>query len=105
MTIAKFYVQAELEHDGDTAYALYTDRKDFVQWSKEEDKQNRMKDTSSVETIYRTFQNLTKGTFVKVNDFQGYIKFNPTKDTDSFSGFQLVKDEDGIWNVGFMPIQ
>jgi hypothetical protein len=98
LSIAKLYINAGLERKYEVEYALYTDRKNYVRWSKEDhmkfpdsDRLNK----SIAETIYRGIE---QATFKQKNDFEGTLIYNN-------KGFQLIKDEDGIWNVGFMPIQ
>jgi hypothetical protein len=102
LSIAKLYVQAELDGDGETQYALFTTRTDRIMWSKEEHLKFAKKEQVSKENILAAFQGLQNGEFVATSDFEGYIKFENANGTQ---GFQLVKDPDGIWKVAFMPIQ
>jgi hypothetical protein len=105
LSIAKLYVQASLDNKQEVVYALYTDRKDHVRWSKEEDAKIPASDRATKEQILKTFHNIQTGTFVQTSDFEGYIEYQPSQGEASKSGFQMIKDEDGIWNVAFMPIQ
>lgn len=83
-------------------YALYTDRADRIRWSKEEDEKIPASHRGTRETMLQQFHGIEKGEFIQTSDDEGYIKFT---NKNGESGFQMVKDEDGIWNVAFMPIQ
>jgi hypothetical protein len=102
LSIAKLYVQAGIDGDAETEYALYTSRPDYVRWTKEEHLMYAANSKVSKEEILAAFQGLQHGEFIETSDFEGYIKYeNP----NGMQGFHLIKDEDGIWKVGFMPIQ
>ncbi|WP_241242734.1 RNA polymerase subunit sigma [Paenibacillus whitsoniae] len=105
ISIAKLYVQARLDNKNDVVYALYTDKSGYVQWSKEEDKKIPSSDRGTKEQILETFGNIEKGKFVQTSDFEGYIEYQSSKEANSKSGFNMIKDDDGIWNVSFKPIQ
>ncbi|WHY67777.1 DL-endopeptidase inhibitor IseA family protein [Neobacillus sp. SuZ13] len=100
--IAWFYVNAQGEQRYDVAYALYTDRNGYVQWTKEEEEKIPANDRPLQEQLADTYTGLLEGKFIKTGPFKGYIEFtNP----EGKQGFQMVKDEDGIWNVAFIPMQ
>ncbi len=105
ISVAKIYVQSELDENYDVTYALYTDRKDYIQWSKEEDAKINKSNRATKKQLLEIFTNIDKGEFIQTGDYRGYIEYESSKDPESKNGFQMVKDEDGIWNVGFMPIQ
>ena len=102
ISIAKLYVKAEIDQQYDAVYALYTDRKEHIQWTKEEDRAIPEEDRGTKETLIKKFKNIGKGTFIQTSDDQGYISF---QGPDGKLGFQMIKDDDGIWNVAFQPIQ
>ncbi|WP_127579852.1 hypothetical protein [Paenibacillus koleovorans] len=102
ISIAKLYVQARIYGDDDVVYGLYTDREGHVQWSKEE--QAQVPKTETLGQIRAIYRNIENGTFVQMSDYEGYIEYKRPGEAHS-SGFQMIKDEDGIWNVAFMPIQ
>jgi hypothetical protein len=102
LSIAKLYVQAGIDGDAETEYALYTSRPDYVMWTKEEHLKNAAASKVSKEEILAAFQGLQNGEFIETSDFEGYIKF---ENANGMQGFRLIKDDDGIWKVGFMPIQ
>lgn len=102
LSIAKLYVQAQLDNDPETEYALYTTRPEHVRWSKAEHLQYSSKFSSSSEEILAAFQGIQAGKFVETSDYEGYIKF---ENKNGVQGFRLIKDLDGVWKVGFMPIQ
>ncbi|MBY6038036.1 RNA polymerase subunit sigma [Fictibacillus nanhaiensis] len=105
ISIAKIYVEANLQRRNDVVYALYTDQKDLIRWTKDEDENIPDSDRGSTEQIIKQFNNLENGKFIQTNNNEGYIEFLVSPDADAKSGFKMVKDEDGIWNVAFMPIQ
>ncbi|PLS17419.1 RNA polymerase subunit sigma [Bacillus sp. M6-12] len=105
INVAKLYVYAAYVQDTEVVYALYTDREDRIQWSMEEDKNIPAADRGTREQIAAQYKNLEKGIFVKTSDFEGYIEFESSKNSGVKSGFQMIQNEGGIWQVAFMPIQ
>ncbi len=106
ISIAKLYVQASLENRKDVVYALYTDRPDYIRMTKEEFMNIPEADNGTYEKTLQIFNGIQNGEFIQQNEIKGYIKYdNGDKRGNGFNGFQMVKDEDGIWNVGFNPIQ
>ncbi len=103
ISIAKLYVQASLDERHDLVYEMYTDRPDYIRWTKEEDEKFPRADRVTKESILRVFKGIDNGEFIQTSDMDGYIKYDNGGEGDM--GFQMVKDEDGYWNVGFMPIQ
>ncbi|MFB3167420.1 DL-endopeptidase inhibitor IseA family protein [Neobacillus sp. 179-C4.2 HS] len=100
--IAWFYVNAQGDKRYDVSYTLYTDRKDYVQWTKEEDKKIPSTDRPTQEQLADNYTGLLEGEFIQTGSINGYIEFTTMQGKQ---GFQMIKDEDGIWNVAFMPIQ
>lgn len=102
ISIAKLYVKAGFDKKYDVQYALYTDREGYVQWSKEDDEKIPESDRGYNEQDAEQFKNIDKGTFVQTSDYEGYIEYALGEDT---KGFQMIKNEDGVWQVSFMPLQ
>ncbi|SES45726.1 RNA polymerase subunit sigma [Psychrobacillus sp. OK032] len=102
ISIAKLYVKAGFDKKYDVEYALYTDREEYIQWSKEVDEEIPESHRGSDEQIIKQFKNIDKGTFVQTSDYEGYIEYDLDEGTN---GFQMIKNEDGVWQVSFMPIQ
>ncbi|KMY46249.1 hypothetical protein AC622_00040 [Bacillus sp. FJAT-27916] len=102
ISIGKLYVQTILDKKIDAQYALYTDRKEYIQWSKEEDEKIPVTDRGTSEQVIKQFKNIDKGEFIQTNDYEGYIEYDSGKGK---SGFKMIKNEDGIWQVAFLPIQ
>jgi hypothetical protein len=102
ISVAKLYVKAAFDKKYDIQYALYTDREGYVLWSKEEDKIIPESDRGSDEQNIKIFKNIDKGTFIQTSDYEGYIEYDSGEGTN---GFQMVKNEDGVWQVSFLPIQ
>jgi len=84
---------------------LYTDRKDRIQWSKEENDNIPVSDRATKKQILTQFKNFETGVFIKTSDYEGYIEFEVDIESEVKSGFQKIQNEDGIWQVAFMPIQ
>lgn len=102
LSIAKLYVQSDLDNDPETQYAFYTTRTDYIRWTKEEHLLFAKKDNTSKDVILESLGGIQNGTFHKTSDFEGYISF---ENKHGSQGFQMLMDPDGIWKVSFMPIQ
>lgn len=103
ISIAKIYVQASLDERYDLVYEMYTDRPEYVRWTKQEDANIPQSDRGTKDDILSTFDGIEDGEFIQTSDNDGYIKYD--NGGEGFMGFQMIKDEDGYWSVGFMPIQ
>jgi hypothetical protein len=73
-----------------------------VNWTKEYDENIPSSDRMLRKQIPITYAGLAEGKFIPTGDFTGYIEFT---NSSSKHGFQMIQDEDGIWNVAFMPLQ
>ena len=71
-------------------------------WSEEEDKKYWEQDPMFSEIDNKAYYGLGSGTFRQQSEYEGYISF---RNKNGDMGFQMVKDENGVWKVGFMPIQ
>jgi hypothetical protein len=100
VSIAKIYVQALIDNRKDLVYELYTDRLNYIRWTKEEQESFP---PDKKETILKTYKGIEKGEFIQKDDIHGFISFD--NGGEGKMGFQMVKDEDGYWSVGFMPVQ
>lgn len=105
ISIAKLYVYADYHQEYEVKYALYTDREGSIMWSAEEDKNIPISHRENQEQIIERFKNIDKGTFIQTDENGGYIEFNRTGNDEGISGFSMVKNENGIWQVAFMPTQ
>lgn len=105
ISVAKLFVQSEIDRKFDVQYALYTDREELIQWSKEEDEKIPESDRPTNEQIVKLYKNIEKGKFIETGNGEGYIEYYPSKDSDINSGFKMIKNEDGVWQVAFTPIQ
>lgn len=101
-SIAKLYVKAGLDQKYDVEYALYTDREEYVQWSKEEHENISESQRGSVEQNLQMFETIDKGTFIQTSDYEGHFVYYSS---NGINGFKMMKNLDGIWQVTFMPIQ
>lgn len=107
LSIMKLYLHAAKIKDYDTQYELYTRDENQVMWTKEEHlnipENHRMEDFGIFETA--------TGRTVTINDGEAIVSWFSAHDSDAFDedawqyGFRLTMDDDGIWRVGFMPMQ
>ncbi|MGN7409246.1 hypothetical protein [Sporosarcina sp. SAFN-010] len=105
MSVAKLYIHASYLGDRKVEYALYTDQEEFIQWSQEEDQAIPESDRGIPEQLTKQYRNFEEGRFLQTSKIEGYIEYYPNSKNEPPSGFQLIKNEDGIWQVAFMPIQ
>lgn len=107
LSIMKLYLHAEKIKDYDTQYELYTRDENQVMWTKEEHldipESDRVKD-------FGIFETATRRT-VTINDGEAIVSWYSTHDSDAYDedawqyGFRLTMDDNGIWRVGFIPMQ
>jgi hypothetical protein len=103
ISIAKLYVQAQLDKDYSTQYALYTSREDRRLWTLEEGLDQSEKEDLSREEILDSLGWITSGKFIKEDEISGHIEY--TDENGNLKGFRMIMDEDGIWKVAFLPVQ
>lgn len=102
MSIAKLYLRAGFEEEFEVEYALYTDRENYIQWSLEEHLNMSKYDSPYKYNTINIFNGLIKGEFIQLSDYEGVINF--TLDGEPMS-FGMLQNEDGIWQVRYMPLQ
>ncbi|SFA70949.1 MULTISPECIES: hypothetical protein [unclassified Bacillus (in: firmicutes)] len=102
ISVAKLYVQAKLDGDRETEYELYTSRSDHILWTKEEHLSFPATDSGTKEQILADFSGIEEGKFIQTSDIEGYVSFT---NANGEMGCRMVKDENGVWKVGFMPTQ
>lgn len=105
MSVAKLYIHASYLGDREVEYALYTDQEEFIQWSQAEDQAIPESDRGTPEQLTQQYRNFEEGRFLQTSKIEGYIKYYPNSKNEPPSGFQLIKNVDGIWQVAFMPVQ
>ncbi|MBS4196654.1 RNA polymerase subunit sigma [Bacillus sp. FJAT-49870] len=105
ISIAKLYIKAGFDKKNDVQYALYTDRPGYVQWSKEEDEKIPESDRGTNEQNFERYKNIDKGKFVQTSNYEGYIEYDSSDNPEIKSGFKMIKNENGVWKVAFMPTQ
>jgi hypothetical protein len=103
ISICKMFLYAEWIKDYETEYEFYTTDEDYVLWTKEEDliipENQRTSDFSDYSKVYglyvdyRMFDNIEMATVIW-----------HVEDNEWGNIFSLMK-ENGIWKVGFLPIQ
>ncbi|MGP1906893.1 hypothetical protein ACTSEZ_01915 [Metabacillus sp. JX24] len=101
VSIAKIYVQASLDEELEVVYELYTDRAGEANIPKDEFLAIENRETK--EQLLELFEGIQNGTFIKEDGLTGHITY--TRISGETGHFSMIMDEDGIWNVSFMPIQ
>lgn len=111
LTIVKMYLQAEMELDFETYYALFTNREGPVQARIEQYKKGtqKIKEYYYTEDIQRllsayTFNGIERGTFDQKSEIAGAINITPIV-LNKLSSVGMLKNEQGIWQPAFtIPI-
>ncbi|WP_153722744.1 hypothetical protein [Sporosarcina cascadiensis] len=57
------------------------------------------------EEVYAYFRHFNEGVFHQTGKFEGTVEFEAAEKRDVPSIFNLIQNENGIWQVAFMPIQ
>ena len=104
MNIARLYLLAEIEGDSKLQYAFYTTQAEWVAWSYDEQLAFPPTHTQSLIETVQLFKDLSDGTFVHTSEIQGYISFSQ-ENSEPLAGFQMIRNEEDIWQVAFMPMQ
>lgn len=107
LSIMKLYLHTEKIKDYGTQYELYTRDENQVMWTKEDHlkipESDRIKD-------FGIFEKATRRT-VTINEDLAIVSWFSTHDSGEYNedawqyGFRLTMDDNGIWRVGFMPMQ
>ncbi|MBV1757517.1 MAG: hypothetical protein KMY55_06695 [Dethiosulfatibacter sp.] len=107
LSIMKLYLHAEKIKDYDTQYELYTRDEDQVMWTKEEHlsipESDRVKD-------FGIFETATRRT-ITINEGEAIVSWYSNHDSEAYNedswqyDFRLTMDDNGIWRVGFIPMQ
>jgi hypothetical protein len=110
VSVAKLYIQALLDEDYETEYALYdtSNVSEVAGWTLEEHLEIPEGDRPTSDEVYEVLVPLVDGEFIEVEDSAGYInykvKFHDTGEEVDM-GFQLRKVSGNVWKVSFLPIQ
>ena len=108
ISIAKFYIEALLNKDYETQYALYYTEdlgEGGMGWTLEEYLKIPEKDRGTEDFIYKSLTPLANGEFIQTEEDFGYIKYERVEEGSSEAinmGFQMKKGENNIWKVCFM---
>lgn len=109
VSVAKLYIQAALDEDYETQYALYyTENLGAEGWTLEEYLALPESDRSTRDDVYEVLAPLVHGEFIQSDNSAGYlrykVKFHDTGEEVDM-GFQMKKDPDNVWKVSFLPLQ
>ncbi|RAZ81272.1 hypothetical protein [Planococcus halotolerans] len=107
ISVAKLYVWAGYNQNYEVEYELLTDREESIMWSKEEHLDMSQDFKSTPQEVLALFNNIENGEFIQPNESEGYIRYYPTEDKgpEAKKGFGMLQNEDGAWQVRFMPLQ
>lgn len=110
--IAKMYIISSIEGDIETNYALLTDREESIVWSREEHDDVMTRDDLNFSSVEKemnyayTFNGIEQGRLIEREEGEGAIEFiSKYRPNEPPMIFQLLQNDDGIWQVAFMPIQ
>lgn len=105
VSVAKLYVWAGYNQNYEVEYELLTDRDEYVMWSKKEHlaipDEHRAKPEDSI--IF--FRNIDAGEFHTADDPFGGVSFRHADGPEGKARVNMIQNEDGVWQVGFMPLQ
>ncbi|MDQ6418820.1 hypothetical protein RB620_05140 [Paenibacillus sp. LHD-117] len=110
--IFRYYVQAQEAGDHETAYALFIDDPDHGVPSYESYKNDLSRDQQGVERTWQLWAKLKQGYTLKeevelTEEDHALIRISPVGGgtSEEVYGFQIVRNDAGIWKVGWMPMQ
>ncbi len=107
MTVAKIFIQLGIDDKWEACFAMY--EKSNISMTIDEYKQMNEEQISSVDPLIRraianqAFGTLSQGEFVENVDGTGFIKY--LDQNGSERKFHLIKADDGIWYVKFLPFE
>ncbi|RLQ90066.1 hypothetical protein [Planomicrobium sp. Y74] len=105
ISVAKLYVWAGYNQNYEVEYELFTDREEYIMWSKEEHlaipDEHRAKPEDSI--IF--FRNIDAGEFYTGDDPFGGVSFRHADGPEGKARMNMIQNVDGIWQVGFIPLQ
>ena len=98
--IVKLYLLASIANHFKVQYSLYTDRPEWIQWSLNEHLAMQKEEADSYEPYFNKLRALEGATFKQTDEISGYVQsWHPD------SGAAMIRNEDGIWQLSFMPFQ
>lgn len=105
ISVAKLYVWAGYNQNYEAEYELLTDREESVMWDKEYHMAIPAEHRGKPEEEIKFFRNIDSGEFRSIEEFRGVIIFRHADGPEGTAGMQMVQNEDGVWQVGFMALQ
>ncbi|TCS95046.1 hypothetical protein EDD58_103471 [Hazenella coriacea] len=101
ITVMKLYLHAVQQKDYGTEYELYIDDPEHISWSKEQHLQDA---SSKDEPLLDPYNKEMEVEFVQMDETSGNVSY-PREDESGKGSFGLIKNQQGIWKVRFMPEQ
>lgn len=105
ISVAKLYVWAGYNQNYEVEYELLTDREKSIMWDKEYHLAIPQGDRMTPEKAMNLFRNLDSGEFLKLEEYYGSITFRHEDGPEGLASMQMLQNEDGVWQVGFMALQ
>lgn len=101
ITVMKLYLHAVQQKDHETEYELYIDDPEYVSWSKE---QHLKEAANKEEPLLDPYDKELEVEFIQSDESSGFVSY-PRDDESGKGSFGLIKSQQGIWKVNFMPEQ
>lgn len=101
ITVMKLYLHAIQQKDHETEYELYIDDPEYVSWSKE---QHLQEAANKEAPLLEPYNKEMEVEFVQSDESSGSVLY-PQADESGKGSFGLIKNQQGIWKVNFMPEQ
>ena len=105
ISVAKLYVWAGYNQNYEVEYELLTDREEYIMWSKEEHLDIPDEHRTKPEDSIIFFRNIDAGEFHTGDDPFGGVSFRHADGPEGKARVNMIQNEDGIWQVGFLPLQ
>lgn len=105
ISVAKLYVWAGYNQNYEVGYELLTDREESIMWDKEYHLAIPTEHRGKPEEEIEFFRNIDSGEFRSIEESRGVITFRHADGPEGTASMQMVQNEDGVWQVGFMALQ
>ncbi|PKH12197.1 hypothetical protein [Planomicrobium sp. MB-3u-38] len=105
VSVAKLYVWAGYNQNYEVEYELLTDREESIMWSKEEHLAMPNEHRAKPEDSIIFFRNIDDGEFHTADGLSGGVSFRHADGPEGKASMNMIQNEDGVWQVGFMALQ
>ncbi|WP_341201331.1 hypothetical protein [Planomicrobium okeanokoites] len=105
INVAKLYVWAGYNQNYEVEYELLTDREESIMWDKEYHLSIPAEHRGKPEEEVKFFRNIDSGEFRSIEESRGVITFRHADGPEGKASMNMIQNEDGVWQVGFMALQ